>query len=593
MSSRHTFVFSYLLRVVLAVLLMALIADTAVAQTAPEPPEGTIAARMKQAKEAAQAYGGKIEITAVNTPLVALDKQGRAVLDLRPDEIQVLEDGRRVKLLDLVPGLGPEEHPPARGMHATSLTGDSVAGPDGDDRRSWRPWRVVVYISTELAGRYVLRSTCEDAAQEASRLTDLGPVEVVLADPLPTVIANAGTDSQRLQAAFDDVASRASGVTRVERIRSDFVDEFRPGFGFDSLYDVGQPAPAAMAARARAAANKERTIVLSELDRIVGWIQGEPATARGLLVWMTGGFDLNPADFYLPLLQQIDPVFAQSMRTEYPTLSLDTNVRELVEVALSYGWTVMPVNASKTTFLHGADIDGSGKAQQMSGVSVNSIAAQAGDFRQVAPTYPLRVIAGATGGELVLNENQLETALDHTKAAYLVTYQVDRPADGRLHRLEIRCSRPGLRLLGRSFAPSGSLRGVSATRARRLLAGAPIEGTLPVAAEVKNITKAKKGQRLGELEVVTDIGDLRKVLSPLGLGRMRVTVVVEIEDSAVFVNHQEMDLVWNEVGNRWVFSASLKWPKRATRLAVVVEELVSSTWGAEIVSLRGSVNAAS
>jgi hypothetical protein len=208
---------------------------------------------------------------------------------------------------------------------------------------------------------------------------------------------------------------------------------------------------------------------------------------------MTGGFDLNPADFYLPLLQQIDPVFAQSMRTEYPTLSLDTNVRELVEVALSYGWTVMPVNASKTTFLRGADIDGSGKAQQMSGVSVNSIAAQAGDFRQVAPTYPLRVIAGATGGELVMNENQLETALYHTKAAYLVTYQVDRPADGRLHRLEIHCARPGLRLLGRSLAPSGSLRGVSATRARRLLAGEALEGNLPLAADVKYITKEKRG----------------------------------------------------------------------------------------------------
>jgi VWFA-related protein len=592
-SSQRTFGFKYLMRVVLAVVSLALIAETAVAQTAPEPPEGTIAARMKQAKEAAQSYGGQIEITAVNTPLVALDKQGHAVLDLRPEEIQVLEDGQRVKLLDLVPGLAPEQRPPSQGVHATTITGASVPGSDGDDRGSWRPWRVVFYVSTELAGRYVLRSACEDAAREAGRLTDLGPVEVVLADPMPTVIANVGTDSQRLQAALDDVASRASGVTRVERIRSDFVNEFRPGFGFDSLYDVGQPAPAAMAARARAAANKERTIVLSELDRIVGWIQGEPPTARGLLVWVTGGFDLNPADFYLPLLQQLDPVFAQSMRTEYQTLSLEKNVRDLVEVALSYGWTVMPVNASKTTFLHGADIDGSGKAQQMSGVSVNSIDAQAGDFRQVAPTYPLRVIAAGTGGELVLNENQLETALDHTKAAYLVTYQVDRPADGRLHRLEIRCTRPGLRLLGRGFAPSGSLRGVSATRARRLLAGEPIEGSLPVAAEVKNITKAKKGQRLGELEVVTDIGDLRQVLSPLGLGRMRVTVVVEIEDGAAFVNHQEMDLVWSEVGNRWVFSASLKWPKRATRLAVVVEELVSSTWGAEIVSLRGAVKATS
>jgi hypothetical protein len=74
---------------------------------------------------------------------------------------------------------------------------------------------------------------------------------------------------------------------------------------------------------------------------------------------------------------------------------------------------------------------------------------------------------------------------------------------------------------------------------------------------------------------------------------MRVTVVVEIENSADVVKHQEIDLDWDEMGNQWVFSASLKWPKRARRLVVVVEELVSSTWGAEIVVLRGEHNATS
>jgi hypothetical protein len=40
------------------------------------------------------------------------------------------------------------------------------------------------------------------------------------------------------------------------------------------------------------------------------------------------------------------------------------------------------------------------------------------------------------------------------------------------------------------------------------------------------------------------------------------------------------------MADQWQFSTDIKWPKRAVRMAVVVEELVTSTWGATTVELR-------
>jgi len=168
----------------------------------------------------------------------------------------------------------------------------------------------------------------------------------------------------------------------------------------------------------------------------------------------------------------------------------------------------------------------------------------------------------------------------------VVTYQVDRPVDGELHRLEIRCTRPGVRLRGRLYAASGSLRGVSTTRAQRLLAGDDLASSLVMSADVHNITGAKKGLRLGDLDVDADLGQLRPLLSPLDLGKIRVTVVVEIENGSPFIHHQEIDINWGQMTDQWQFSTDIKWPKKAVRMAVVVEELVTSTWGATTVELR-------
>ncbi len=526
------------------------------------------------------AGAGEINVTAVTTNMVAIGENGDAVLDLLPEEIEIYEDGQLTQLLELVPGLGPSEDVQPAGP-VTDQEEEEVEAPEVLSR----PWRVVVYVSTELAGRFVLPALCRSTAAQAPRLVELGPVDIVLADPTPQFVARAGDDPDMLKAALEQLASEASGMTSVEKIRKSFLQDFRPGVGFNQSYTITQSSPATFAARARASVQRERTIIRQELDRIVMWMQSQPPTTKGLMVWLTGGFDLNPSDYYIPLVQQIDPFLARTLRSDHQTAGLQDEVVEIVETALAFGWTILPINSSRVSFAHGAEYEGTGKVQHLAGVGANSISAQGGEFRQVAPNYPLQIVAKGTGGEFVVSEDHLEKALDNARSAYQLTYQTGRPADGELHRLEIRCTRPGVRLRGRHYAASGSLRAVAVTRGRRYLAGEEVDGGLDLSVALRNITRSKGGEGTGDLRVTADLTGLREVLSPVGLGQMRVTIVVEVEDGLPFVHHQELDLDWDQVKTFWTFGAPLKWPKDASRLAVVVEEIVSSTWAVTAVDL--------
>lgn len=541
----------------------------------PDHDRGTVP---EDAAAPAVAGAEEINVTAVTTNLVALDQSGNAVLDLRAEEIEVYEDEQPAVVLELIPGLGPS------GIAQSSQAADQSADTEESEGLS-RPWRVVVYVSTELAGRFVLPALCRSTAAQAPRLTALGPVDIVLADPSPHFVARAGDDPEALTEALEQLASEASGVTSVEKIRRSFLQDFKPGVGFNQSYTITQSSPATFAARARAAVQRERTIIRHELDRLVMWMQSQPPTTKGLLIWLTGGFDINPSDFYIPLVEQLDPFLARTLRSDHQTSSLQPEVVEIVEAALAFGWTVLPLNSSRLSFAHGAEYEGTGKAQHLGGVGANSIAAQGGEFRQVAPNYPLQMVARGTGGEFVASEANLENALGRARSAYQLTYQTERPADGELHRLEMKCTRPGVRLRGRQYATSGSLRAVAVTRGRQYLAGDHVSGGLDMSATLRNITRSKRGEGSGDLRVTADLTQLRTVLSAVDLGRIRVTIVVEVEDGKPFVHHQELGLDWEQVKTYWTFGAPLKWPKDATRLAVVVEELVSSTWAVSAVDL--------
>jgi hypothetical protein len=240
----------------------------------------------------------------------------------------------------------------------------------------------------------------------------------------------------------------------------------------------------------------------------------------------------------------------------------------------------MPLNSSApTTFLFGADVDGTSKVQHFNGVSAIEVDALEHDFEMIEPLYPLRVAADATGGELVRSDDQVGEAIGRAQSAYLLSYQVARPRDGQLHEVEVRCSRPGVTVRTATTVVSGTPEGLASERGLLLLADRGEVGDLPVSLGLVDLGESGRKGREGRIEVSADLEAVRAGLPRAEAGRVRVTLVVEIEDSMPFIHHREVALpadgprVWSE-------SSPIRLPNAARRAAVVVEELVTGLWGA-------------
>ena len=527
-------------------------------------------------------FGASIDVTVVRLNLFAVDHDGQPLLDLRPEELEIREDGRRVEILALEPGLTQGSE---RGGG-----GDSGGGGEPADRT---PWRVLVYTCTELAGRFQLPVLLRRVAEEAPRLVSLGPVDVVLADPDPWLVTEGSTQADGLRATLTSMAERKYGRTSLERIRRRFVNELEPGVGFLDLQryrtrneGVTSSRLSLGAARARAAAREESVIVRYHLERMAAWIQAQPPTKRGLLVWVTGGFDVRPGDFYLQYIQQMDDNLGRVLRMEeFGASTLEPDVSRVIQVALGFGWTVMPLNSSApTTFLFGSDVDGTSKVQHFTGVSAVEVDAQEHDFEMMEPLYPLRVAAEATGGELVVSESAVGGAIERSRSAYFLSYQVDRPRDGRLHGLEVSCSRPGVTVRTARAVASGTPEGLAAERGLLLLAGRGEPGSLPVRFALVGFTEGGGKGREGRIDVHADLGTVRASLPRPDAGRLRVTLVVGIDDSAPFIHHSELALPADGSAS-WSQSSPIRFPDQARQAAVVVEELVTGLWGAAVAEI--------
>lgn len=541
-----------------------------------------------------QQFGGEIDVTVVRINVVALNAKGEPITDIKASELKVLEDGQPVEVLSLDPSL----------MAAIAGGTDSAETHEGGAPTiRATPWDIVIYASSELSGRFQLPELLRRVAGEAARLTELGPVSVVMADPDPWLVVENVRRPDRLADSLETIASQTFGQSKIELIRQRLVKEFRPGVGFDIEYDISQESPRMRAARARAAVRQELHLIRTNLERMVGWLESRPPTRRGLLVWVTGGFDIDPAEFYIPLVSQVDPFFGRSMRMEYTNRGLQQYVKQIIAVALGHGWTVMPVLSTQpTSFLYGSDVTGAGRVDHFTGVESTSIDSQESSFQTDSPGYPLAMVAEATGGEMVRRFEVLDTAITRVRSAYYLSYQVERPADGRIHLLQIQCSRPGAELHFARAVASGTLKSVATARGQRLLqtAAGGVEpgredataaqaleaaGTMPVSLTLSNVREADRGVRIARLEVTADLGEMAELLAASGKGTMRVSVIVQVESRAPFAHHQEMPLVRTGSGNLWRFTTDLKWPDSAEQLAVVTEELSTGIWGAATIPL--------
>lgn len=547
----------------LAVALAVLAGGTAAAQEAPRV----------VAKESVLVRSVKVALTG---------KSGKPLkVAPAPADFEVFEDGVPATLLGIEPlfeHAGSRSIPPPEKLEEAARTAALEPAPAAAAARRMPQ---VFYFDTAFLAHDSVLVTVRNLKGRVDRFLQLGPVEIVVADPQPRIFLPETNDAPTLQSALNRLALNVVGRDLVTRLR------MQSGLGRG-----GGPAPLNALLL-----EEEKLLVRTTLARLAGWAntrQGLP----GALYLVSDGFDLS-VDFYSeseredstrigtlpgPGQEAIPSVFLGQLLPNSSSPMVDS----IAALLASRGWIVMPLSlrgylfaASRT--LGGADNQGGFSAgtsyMRPSQMLIGRVAIE-------HPMDPLETYADATGGELISSPSRLEEAVDRISDLFLFTYQLDRPPDGKVHRLKIRSRSNDVVVRTARVVSTGTPVEVAGTRALDAVLGRAPAGDLPVSLKIEAGQDQKgRKKRSGRFEVRVKLGDLPRVLEKVGAGQMRVTVAVWEPKTVPFVHHDEKPLEKSKSdgdGDTWIYTAPIEWPARAKRLSVFVEELKTGASGSAI-----------
>ncbi|MEO6326177.1 MAG: hypothetical protein ABIT01_12395 [Thermoanaerobaculia bacterium] len=536
----------------------------------------------------AQAQDGsivrKVDVVVRTVTAVITDDKGQPLAsDPLPADLDVVEDGQKCEILGVEPVRSagavnaPESARPAAGV---------ASSPEGASKGR----RQVLYVD---AGFQRLTSVKEAAAAFASQvdaLVALGSLEIVVADPEARLFFPASRSPEAIRGALAGLASNVRGRDRILALRRQTLaaagTTLRLGataspFAEDSATPLG-PATAASAAgdaADRGAISEEIALIRSGLRRLSRWATSSSVPAQGILYLASDGFDADLTSFY-------SKAASEPVRNEMLT-PLQAEIRATEQALLAGGWTTVPValgGSVGTGFAQGAEFAGRGHVANTLNTSVQISFAD-------HPLDPLRGIAEATGGELLVSGDQLKGAVTRFSRAYEVSFRVSRIPDGKLHKLVLKSRKKGMLVRSVRAIPVGTIETASASRALDVLesgpaslGSGPVAGRLPVKLAMTARRDETKNRVGGHLEVKVLIREIRPLLARVGDGRMRVSVAVEIPGQEPFVTHDEQALP-KDVKDGWLLELPMVWPKGATRMAVVAEELATGSSGTAMLDL--------
>lgn len=174
--------------------------------------------------------------------------------------------------------------------------------------------RLVIYFDLPLCDDYQLTWGALLLADRAKALVDLGPVEVVVAAPLPRTVVPPTRDAAALEEALARLALFGDPQDRLVELRLEH------GVSAPS---ADEPVPTEPSETAAPATETERQLVRSRLDALVLALadRTDGPDPRRAAILVSGGFDL-----------ETDPAFAPA-------------TEEAGRVLAAYGWGLVPLLA--------------------------------------------------------------------------------------------------------------------------------------------------------------------------------------------------------------------------------------------------------
>lgn len=435
-----------------------------------------------------------------------------------------------------------------------------------------RPWRLVIWFDRMLSGSRTLRGAAGALAAQAPALVAMGTVEVIVAEPEPRVVLPATRDAHAVDEALSRLLLLGEGRDDLRTSRQRFVDlAAAPASG--GTTDVRSRAEEVMAAEVRLVSRQE--------DALIGWLAEErnelSADRPNALFLVSDGFDRDPRELYLSKVT--DAAARAALEKSLPAGALDSPAAAAARTAAELGWTVlpMPVGDERLPELRRFRLGGN---PSVPSVTVRPGAAKPEPAAPQAPLLlhpqePLAQMADATGGELVAGPSVVPGALARLRSRLWLRYEAPPAAAART--LAVTTATPGFTVKARRWAGSRTPEGVSAWRARWLLALDEEEetGDLQLAAGLRN----------GILEI-----RLAPEARPAPDGPPpRLTLA--LEGGSGFSGFSDPTLTQRaltaqDVAEDGTARIPLPLPAGTDRLAVVVDDLTHGGWGGRTIDVK-------
>ena len=205
--------------------------------------------------------------------------------------------------------------------------------------RSAEPWRVVIYFDLPLTSSRTVRWASSLLAGRLRELLELGPVEIVVADPEPGRHLAASRDPELIDDMLSGIFLRTEGEDRLVRRREQFL-----------IKHVAKPRAGARRAMSEKAVAAERRLIRASQDEMASWlIDNTGDTAGRVLFLVSDGFDLDPGRYYADAAVgaelALEAGSGAPARAEAASTPVSRDTETLARTLAAYGWTVVALSA--------------------------------------------------------------------------------------------------------------------------------------------------------------------------------------------------------------------------------------------------------
>lgn len=493
-----------------------------------------------------------VQVHVVNVDVYATDKKGNPIRDLTAADFEISEDGKPMEIThfslltaekgaagDAEPSSGPATRP------SEVVAGESGSAPP--DRRLW----LVVYIdNTNLRTfdrRRVLGQLREFLAQGVDTQAEVMVASYDRAlnirlpftsDPARVTESLIELEATRCEGARYD-ADRRDLLRRLDVVSNQIeaVQMLRP-YADQILHDL--------------------TLTLEALQEMVEEISGLPG--RKAILYVSSGLPrLAAMDLFMDIENRFPTGYALYKKNPFNATGL---FDELTATANAHGVILYTLGAG------GVPASGSGGVEK-EGLRDTAAVDSLETDRSTNLQLPLRHLAADTGGQAILNRNDLLPALrkvaDDFRTYYSLGYTPDHAGDGQFHNIAVEVRRPGVRLRYQSGYRDKSANTRMSEGVRAALTHAVDDNPLGVVVEVGVESEADEDRYLVPIQVTIPLAEV--VLLPDGevsRGRLRLFLAAmdkEGRTTEVAEIPSEIELVEGDPRGRpdqWRFSTNLR-----------------------------------